>query len=126
VPRKGEDIYTAVEAAEILGVNHSTVIRWVEAGLLRGSHLTEGAPWRIQLTTEDQQRLTATHVDEEWLPLKAAALVLGVSQQGVLQKLNSGEVEGKRVRVGRRSSWRIRLPANTYDNQHPLFDDLCG
>ena len=125
VPRKGEEIYNAVEAAEILGVDRCTVIRWVEAGLLRGAQLTDGAPWRIQVTKEDQQRLTATHVDEEWRPLKAAALALGVSEQAVLQKLNSGEVEGKRVQVGRRSAWRIRLPTTCYDNHPTLFDADC-
>ena len=126
VSRKGEDIHNAVEAAEILGVDRSTVIRWVEVGLLRGAQLTDAAPWRIQVTKEDQQRLTATHVDEEWRPLKAAALALGVSQQAVLQKLNSGKVEGKRVRVGRRSAWRIRLPTTGYDNHPTLFDTDCG
>ena len=125
VPFKGDEIYTALEAAEILGVDRTTVIRWVDTGLLRGSQVTEGAPWRIHVTEEDRQRLIATHVDEDWLPLKQAAINLGVSQQRVLQKLKSGELEGKRVRVGRRSAWRIYLPAKTYDDQASLFDEFC-
>ena len=124
LPRKGEDIYTALEAGKILGVDRGTVIRWVEAGLLRGSQATDGAPWRIRVTEEDRQRLTATQVDEQWLPLKGAALALGVSSQTVLQKLKSGELEGKRVRVGRRSGWRIHLLQRTCDNQPPLFHDF--
>ena len=32
VARSGDDIYTALQAGEILGVTGSTVIRWVETG----------------------------------------------------------------------------------------------
>lgn len=124
LPRQADDIYTALEAAKILGVDRGTVVRWVEAGLLRGTQATEGAPWRIRVTNEDRHRLTETHVDEHWLPLKGAAIALGVSHQTVLQKLKSGELEGKRVRVGRRSAWRIHLPQATSDDQPTLFDNF--
>ncbi len=43
VPLHGQDVYTAERAAELLGVTNSTVIRWVEAGLLRGAQATSGA-----------------------------------------------------------------------------------
>ena len=118
---RGKDVYTAQQAAERLDVDRSTVIRWVEVGLLRGSQLTDGAPWRIQVTKDDINRLKPTEVGKGWLPLKGAALALGVSQQTVLQKLNSGQLEGVRVRVGRRSGWRIRISTATYSNQLTLF-----
>jgi hypothetical protein len=123
VPRKGKDSYGALEAAKLLDVDRATIIRWVEVGLLKGSQLTEGAPWRIQVTEEDLKRLTATHVDGDLLPLKGAARALGLSQQAVLQKLNTGELEGKRVQIGRRTVWRIRLPEKTYRNQPTLFSN---
>ena len=116
-----KDGYTAQQAADRLDVDRSTVIRWVEVGLLRGSQLTDGAPWRIQVTEDDINRLKPTEVGKGWLPLKGAALALGVSQQTVLQKLNSGQLEGVRVRVGRRSGWRIRVSTDTYSNQLTLF-----
>jgi len=117
-----EDVYTAEQAARILGVCHSTVIRWVEAGLLRGSQLTSGAPWRVRLTDADRRRLLAADAPQGWLPLKGAARALGVSQQTVLQRLQSGQLEGVRVRVGRRSGWRIRIPASACDQQPDLFE----
>ena len=43
LPKRGQDIYSAQQAAEILGVCHSTVIRWVEVGLLHGTPKTKGA-----------------------------------------------------------------------------------
>jgi len=121
VPVSGPEVYTAQKAAELLRVTHSTVIRWVEAGLLRGSQLTRDAPWRIVVTEADIAKLKPTDVDSSWVPLKGAAAVLGLSQQGVLQKLNSGELKGVRVRNGRRVSWRIHLPERTYDDQPVLF-----
>ncbi len=121
VPRQGEDIYSATQASELLGVTPGTAIRWVEAGLLKGAQLTEAAPWRIQVTAEDIERLRPSEDPEGWVSLKKAAQALGMSQQGVLQKLNRGELEGARVQRGRRPSWRIRLPASTYDPQPTLF-----
>ncbi len=108
-------------AAELLGVDRATVIRWVETGLLKGAQFTTAAPWRIRVSTDDIERLMPSEDPDGGLSLKKAALVLGMSQQGVLQKLNRGELDGVRVRRGRRTSWRIRLPATTYDQQPTLF-----
>ena len=121
VPLRGEDVYTAEKAAELLGACRSTVIRWLEVGLLCGSQLTSGAPWRIVVTKEDIERLKPNDVGDGWLPLKGAAAALGVSQQTVLQKVKSGELEAIRVRTGRRVGWRIRLPISSYDDQPALF-----
>ena len=121
VPLQSEDVYTAEEAGELLEVNRGTVVRWVEVGLLKGRQLTPGAPWRIVVTKQDIQRLKPTEPGDDWLPLKSTARQLGISQQTVLQKVKSGELEGVRVRVGRRVGWRIRLPQESYDNQPTLF-----
>ncbi len=121
VPVRGKDVYSAEQAAELFGVTRSTVIRWVEAGLLRGSQLTYGAPWRIQVTEQDIRKLKPTEAGKDWLTLKKAASVLGVSQQTVLQKLKSAQLEGVRVRTGRRSAWRIHVITNTYNKQINLF-----
>lgn len=118
----GEDIYTAEQAGELLGVARGTVIRWVEVGLLKGRQLTSGAPWRIRVTAADRQHLTASDAPAGWLPLKGAALALGVSQQTVLQRLKCGELDGIRVCTGRRSAWRINVPATSYQDQTMLFD----
>ena len=117
----GEDVYTAEEAGRLFGVVPGTVVRWVETGLLEGSQLTSGAPWKVRVTEEDKKRLTAADAPEGWLPLKGAAQALGVSQKTVLQKLTSGELEGVRVCVGRRTGWRIRVPVKTYDQENTLF-----
>jgi len=98
------------------------VIRWIEQGLLHGSQLTAGAPWRVQVSEQDRRRLTAADAPEGWLPLKGAARALGVSQQAVVQRLKSGRLEGVRVHVGKRSSWRIRVPSTSCEDQPALFN----
>lgn len=117
-----KDTCTAEQAAEILGVSRRTVIIWIETGFLVGTQLTSGAPWRVRLTQEDRRRLTAADAPEGWLRLKGAATTLGVSQQTVLQRLKSGQLEGVRVRAGRRSGWRIAVPARTCAEHPSLFD----
>jgi len=121
VPRSGEDICTAQQAAERLGVDRSTVNRWIQAGLLKGDQVTPGAPWRIQVTADDVRRLTASDTPRDWVSLKGAAAALGVSQQTVVQRLKSGQLEGIRVQEGRRTAWRIHLLSTSYDDQGTLF-----
>jgi DNA invertase Pin-like site-specific DNA recombinase len=121
VPQNGPEVYTAQQAARLLSVTRSTVLRWVEVGLLRGSQLTRDAPWRIVVTHADIAKLKPMDVDGRWKSLKAAAASLGISQQGVLQQLNSGKLEGARVRNGRRVSWRIHVPERSCDDQPDLF-----
>ena len=121
-PLRGEDVYDADQAGELLGVDRCTVIRWVEIGLLRGTQRMPGAPWRIRVTAEDRRRLTEVDAPEGWLPLKGAAQALGVSQQTVLQRLNRGELEGVRVRIRARTAWRIRVPSTSCTSQDPLFE----
>jgi predicted site-specific integrase-resolvase len=108
----------------LLGVDRSTVIRWVEVGLLEGSQHGRGAPWRIRVTSADIERLTAQHTPDGWMPLKGAAQALGVSQQTVLQRLKSGQRDGVRVRTGGRTAWRIRIPETSYEDQGTLFEDV--
>jgi DNA invertase Pin-like site-specific DNA recombinase len=121
VPLQGPGVYTAEEAGRLLEVDRGSVIRWVEIGLLKGGQVTSGAPWRIVVTEVDLQKLKPTEPGEDWLPLKGAARELKVSLQTVLQKVQSGELQGVRVRKGRRIGWRIRLPARTCDDQPTLF-----
>ena len=122
LPRRGPDIYTAQQASELLGVTRTTVVRWVETGLLRGAQVTGQAPWRIEVTAGDRERLATTQEQPGWLTLKAAAAKLGVSQQAILQKVNTGQLEGTRVQMGARASWRIRVISGLNDTQSQLFD----
>jgi DNA invertase Pin-like site-specific DNA recombinase len=117
-----EHVYTVDQAAKIFGVSPATVTRWLAVGLLRGSQLMPGTPWRVEVTEDDRRRLIETDAPEGWLPLRSAARVLGVSQQTVLQRLKSGHLEAVRVRNGGRTAWRIHVPLTSYDNNPLLFE----
>lgn len=56
------------------------------------------------------------------MTLKRAANALGVTQQTVLNKLERGELEGKRAAVGARTAWRIRLDSTACEIQGSFFD----
>jgi hypothetical protein len=40
------------KAAESLGINTSTVHRWLNDGFIAGEQVTPGAPWQIRITDE--------------------------------------------------------------------------
>jgi len=115
-------IHTVEQAAERLGISRRTVVHWIELGLLKGSQIMPGAPWRVELTDEVCRRLKTGDAPEGWLTLKAAAQALGVSQQTVVKKLNTGELEGIRVQAGARTAWRIKVDSKGCDGQQTLFD----
>lgn len=115
-------VYTVEQAAELLRVSRRTLGTWIATGLLRARQLTQGAPWQVQVSEDDRRRLGATDAPQGWLTLKSAASVLGASQQTVLNKLKSGELNGVRVRAGARSAWRIEVDSTGYDTQPKLFE----
>jgi len=49
--RNGGRVYTAEQPATLLEVSRDTIIRWIEAGLLRGSQITSGAPQKVDSTS---------------------------------------------------------------------------
>ncbi len=116
-----EHVYSARQATQILGVTQRTVERWLATGQLRGTQLTKGAPWRIEITPADRERLCPQEMPTDWVTLKRAAYVLRVTQQTVLNKLKRGELEGVRVRTKARTAWRIRLESGTCEMQDGLF-----
>ena len=121
-PSSGEDVYTAQEAARLLGVTVGTVHCWVKEGLLCGAQKSRKSPWQIRVTKEDRRRLTTGDAPEGWLSLAAAAEALGVTEQTVLDRLKAGQLEGVRVRVARRFGWRIRVESGPSDDSATLFD----
>ena len=50
--------YTVTEAADVLGLNRRTVMRWLENGRIRG-HKTPGGHWRINAVDLERADLTA-------------------------------------------------------------------
>jgi DNA invertase Pin-like site-specific DNA recombinase/uncharacterized protein YndB with AHSA1/START domain/predicted DNA-binding transcriptional regulator AlpA len=115
-PLTGE-LVTIRKAAQMLGMNTSSIHRWLADGFIAGEQVTPGAPWQIRITEELQARIVP-QAPPEYLPMLEATRKLGVSRQTVLQRVKRGELEALLVRHGRRKGLRIRV----IDNLPSLFE----
>ena len=70
------------QAAQILGINTSTVHRWLNDGFIAGEQITPGAPWRIRITDELRARFVE-QAPADYLPMLEATMKLGLSRQTV-------------------------------------------
>jgi len=110
------DVVCIRRAAQILGMNTSTIHRWLAEGFIAGEQITPGAPWQIRITDELRTRI-APEAPPEYLPMMETTLKLGVSRQTVLQRVKRGELEAILVTSGRRKGLRIKV----VDHQPSLF-----
>jgi DNA invertase Pin-like site-specific DNA recombinase/predicted DNA-binding transcriptional regulator AlpA len=117
-PPSGE-LVSIRKAAQILGMNTSSIHRWLADGFIAGEQLTPGAPWQIRITDELRARIVP-QAPPEYLPMLETTLKLGVSRQTVLQRVKRGELEAVLVRQGRRKGLRIKV----VDQQPELFEEL--
>jgi DNA invertase Pin-like site-specific DNA recombinase len=117
-PPTGE-LVSIRKAAQILGMNTSSIHRWLADGFIAGEQVTPGAPWQIRITDELRSRIVQ-QAPPEYLPMLETTMKLGVSRQTVLQRVKRGELQAVLVRQGRRKGLRIRV----IDQQPPLFEQL--
>jgi len=117
-PPDGE-LVTIRKAAQILGMNTSSIHRWLADGFIAGEQITPGAPWQIRITDELRARIVQ-EAPSEYLPMLEATMKLGVSRQTVLQRVKRGELQAVLVRQGRRKGLRIKV----VDQQPALFEQL--
>ena len=114
-PPDGE-LVSIRKAAQILGMNTSSIHRWLADGFIAGEQVTPGAPWQIRIDEELRSRIVQ-QAPPEYLPMLEATLKLGVTRQTVLQRVKRGEIEAMLVRQGRRKGLRIKV----VDQQPLLF-----
>lgn len=108
-PPDGE-LVSIRQAARILGLNTSTVHRWLNDGFIAGEQVTPGAPWQIRVDDRLRSRLVG-EAPPEYVPMMEATIMLGVSRQRVLQRVKRGELDAVLVIQGRRKGLRIRVLA---------------
>jgi transposase len=114
-PPSGE-LVSIRKAAQILGMNTSSIHRWLADGFIAGEQITPCAPWQIRITDELRARIVQ-QATPEYLPMLEATIKLGVSRQTVLQRVKRGELKAVLVRQGRRKGLRIKV----MDEQPQLF-----
>jgi len=117
-PPTGE-LVSIRKAAQILGMNTSSIHRWLADGFITGEQVTPGAPWQIRITDELRSRIVP-QAPAEYLPMLEATRKLGVTRQTVLHRVKRGELQAVLVRQGRRKGLRIKV----LDQQPPLFEHI--
>jgi len=117
-PPTGE-LVSIRKAAEILGMNTSSIHRWLADGFIAGEQVTPGAPWQIRITAELRSRIVQ-EAPPQYLPMREATVKLGISRQTVLQRVKNGELQAVLVRQGRRKGLRIKV----VDQKLELFEQL--
>jgi len=115
-PPTGE-LATIRKAAQILGINTSTIHRWLNDGFIAGEQVTPRAPRQIRITDELRARFVE-QAPPDYLPMLETTMKLGVSRQTVLQRVKRGELEALLVTRGRRKGLRIRV----VDDHPNLFE----
>lgn len=118
--RASEPSVTAEQAAEILGVTHTTVLRWLRDGFLVGEQVSPRAPWMIKESTLNELK-TARRAPKGWLPPKEAAKALGLTREAVLHLARTGEVGAMMVGTGRKRGLRINVSSRSSMDQPSLF-----
>ncbi|MGH9092408.1 MAG: recombinase family protein [Acidimicrobiales bacterium] len=101
-------VVSITAAEKTLGVNRTTLYRWLNDGFIEGEQLTPAGPWHIRITDELRRRIVG-EVPEGWVGLDQAAKTLGVARQTVLQKVQRGELESVHVNRGKRKGLRINV-----------------
>jgi hypothetical protein len=117
-PPTGE-LVSIRKAAQILGMNTSSIHRWLADGFIAGEQVTPGAPWQIRITDQLRARIVQ-QAPPEYLPMLETTMKLGISRQTVLQRVKRGELDALLVRQGRRKGLRIKV----VDQQPALFEQL--
>jgi DNA invertase Pin-like site-specific DNA recombinase/predicted DNA-binding transcriptional regulator AlpA len=106
-PPDGE-VVSIRKAAQILGMNTSSIHRWLADGFIAGEQVTPGAPWQIRISEELRSRIVST-APPDYVPMVEATAKLGVSRQTIMQRIKRGELQAVLVRQGRRKGLRVRV-----------------
>jgi uncharacterized protein YndB with AHSA1/START domain len=76
------DLVSIRKAAQILGMNTSSIHRWLADGFIAGKQVTPGAPWQIRITDELRARIVQ-EAPPEYLPMLETTMKLGVSHPSI-------------------------------------------
>ena len=88
------------QAAMLLGVAPTTLLRHLQDGLIEGEQVTAGAPWRVRLSDELRARFT-NQPSDGYMSMSAVMAKLRMSRQSVLQKIKRNELQAAFVTSGR-------------------------
>lgn len=120
--------YSASEASRQLGIDLSTLLRWVKTGKIRGHYKKrdpfKGPRWVINKDDiHDLASKMVTHLDDSgWLSVDAASKLLGITYHKMLKLLEAKKIDGVELPWGSTGrTWRInRNSLATYMNEQKI------
>lgn len=95
-----EELLSASQAAEMLGLSKATVIRWLNAGKLPGQRIGNGWAVPAAAVAAASNPPAGRSENDPYTPTEAAA-ELGISTALVHHHLNGGRLAGERGEDGR-------------------------
>jgi hypothetical protein len=104
----------------------STIHRWLRVGVLAGTQVTAGAPWRIVLTEEVHGRLSCGDAPSGWLGLTEVPRHLGLSKSAVAYLVNTGKLPAVHTTVAGQTCRRIDVSATDYAKQARPLDPMSN
>ena len=112
-PRKAaadgmDDALSVRQAADVLGVAPTTLLRHLHDGLIEAEQITPGAPWRIRLTPDLKSRFLL-EPPNSYVPMLAALTGLGMPRQAMVHKIKAGELDAVFVTNGRNKGIYIKM-----------------
>lgn len=124
-PRKAaeddmDDALSVRQAADVLGVAPTTLLRHLHDGLIEAEQTTPGAPWRIRLTPALEARFLL-EPPSGYIPMLTALTGLGMPRQAMVHKIKAGELDAVFVTKGRNKGIYIKMI-----NKHPDLLEQAG
>jgi hypothetical protein len=113
--------YTVDQTAQLLKVSPPTVYLWLKLGVLVGEQVAAQAPWEVQLTAADRERLTP-EPPPGWLTLAEAARELAITKQTHLNWVKARKINYVYVVRGRRSGLRFDVNSAPQRKQQRLLE----
>ncbi|MFC5357582.1 recombinase family protein [Azospirillum himalayense] len=103
-----DDAVSIRQAADVLGVAPTTLLRHLHDGLIEAEQITPNAPWRIHLNADLKARFFL-EPPNGYVPMFTAMTSLGIPRQAMVQKIKAGGLDAVFVTAGRQKGIYIRV-----------------
>jgi hypothetical protein len=106
---RGDGRVSVATVAARLGVARSMIGRWCQCGFLDAEQKAARDPRWIRLTADDLARVDGSLAAQGYglWRLREAEHTLGLSEEGLYQKIRDGKLIAYRARLGDRWEWRV-------------------
>jgi DNA invertase Pin-like site-specific DNA recombinase len=99
--------YNLGQAAKKIGVNITSLLKYLKQGLVQGRQRKCGSCWRIRLSEEEIERLRGGWKPAQELTVNQAAQRLKMTPANVYYHVKLGHLPARRAKIGLRARWLL-------------------